>query len=287
MRLGVCGMVPQNFHTITLQHLQAIRSLGLTGAAFHGVGEQLFDVQTSECEKVRSVFAQAGMNLPQFGIAFGECLFDYDTKVCTYAVRKIGRGIEVARELNAHTCLIRTGSLNSTGSYSPCKENLLPESKARLIETLKQVAAKAELEGVTVVIETHALTIMDSPETNKEIIDAVGSERMGVVMDYVNHFQSMSQVYNSTERLNYIFDYMGPISFVAHCKDIRVRSGLVLHIDEEVPGEGELDMVTALQRWHDFYPDGYMLLEHLGNDRYPHAAANVQRLCAEAGIEIH
>ena len=163
----------------------------------------------------------------------------------------------------------------------------MPESKARLIETLKQVAAKAELEGVTVVIETHALTIMDSPETNKEIIDAVGSDRMGVVMDYVNHFQSMSQVYNSTERLNHIFDYMGPISFVAHCKDIRVKSGLVLHIDEEVPGEGELDIVTALQRWHDLYPDGYMLLEHLGNDRYPYAAANVQRICVEAGIEIH
>ena len=287
MRLGVCGMVPQDFQTITLQHLQAIRALGLTGAAFHGVGEQLFDVQTSKCKKVRTIFAQAGMDLPQFGIAFGECLFDYDTEVCAYAIRKIGCGIEVARELNAHTCLIRTGSLNPAGSYSPCKENLLPESKARLIETLKQVAAKAELEGVTVVIETHALTIMDSPETNKEIIDVVGSDRMGVVMDYVNHFQSMSQVYNSTERLNHIFDYMGPISFVAHCKDIRVKSGLVLHIDEEVPGEGELDMVTALQRWHDLYPDGYMLLEHLGNDRYPYAAANVQRICVEAGIEIH
>ena len=142
MRLGVCGMVPQDFQTITLQHLQAIRALGLTGAAFHGVGEQLFDVQTSKCKKVRTIFAQAGMDLPQFGIAFGECLFDYDTEVCAYAIRKIGCGIEVARELNAHTCLIRTGSLNPAGSYSPCKENLLPESKPRLIETLKQVAAK-------------------------------------------------------------------------------------------------------------------------------------------------
>jgi hypothetical protein len=30
-----------------------------------------------------------------------------------------------------------------------------------------------------------------------------------------------------------------------------------------------------------------MLLEHLGSDHYPHAAANVQHICAEAGIEIH
>ena len=287
MRLGVCGMVPQDFHTITPQHLHPIRALGLTGAALHSAGDQLFDVQTAECEKVRTVFAHANMDLPQFGIGFGECLFDYDAEVRAYAISKIGRGIEVARELDAHTCLIRTGSLNPAGSYSPCKENLFPESKERLIETLKQVAAKAEIEDVTVVIETHALTIMGSPETNKEIITSVGSDRMGVVMDYVNHFQSMHQVYNSTERLNHIFDYMGPISPVAHCKDIRVKSGLVLHIDEAPPGEGELDMVTALQRWHDLYPEGYMLLEHLGNDRYAHAAANVHRICAEAGIEIH
>ena len=287
MRLGVCGILPSDFRTITHQHLEAIRALGLTGAAFHGAGDQLFDVKSTECDKVRTVYAEAGMDQPQFGIGFRECLFDHDAHLRAYAVSKIKRGIEMARDLNAHTCLIRTGSLNSAGSYSPCKENLEPESRERLIETLKLIAAKAEEEGVTIVIETHALTIMGSPETNKEIIAAVGSHRMGVVMDYVNHFQSMHQVYNSTERLNHIYDFMGPISPIAHCKDIRVKPGLVLHIDEEVPGEGELDMVTALKRWHHLYPDRYMLLEHLGNDRYHHAAANVRRICAEAGIEIH
>jgi len=287
MRLGVVGMLPRDFRTITHQHLKTIRALDLTAACFHGAGDQLFDVQSAECDKIRAVYAEVGMDLPQFGVGFRECLFDHDAEVRAYAVSKIKRGIEVARDLNAHTCLIRTGSLDPAGSYGPCKENFEPESRERLIETFKLIAEKAEEEGVTIIIETHALTIMGSPEANKEIIDAVGSDRMGVVMDYVNHFQSMHQVYNSTERLNHIYDFMGPISPVAHCKDIRVKSGLVLHIDEEVPGEGEIDMVTALKRWHDFYPDGYMLLEHLGNDRYPQAAANVRRICDEAGIEIH
>ena len=150
MRLGVCGMVPGDFRTITPQHLHMVRDMGLTGAAFHGVGDQLFDVQTAECEKVRDIFAQIGMDLPQFGIAYGECLFDYQADVRAHTVRKIGRGIEVARELNAHTCLIRTGSLNPAGSYSPCKENCLPESKERLLDPLKKVATKAEAEGVPI-----------------------------------------------------------------------------------------------------------------------------------------
>ena len=287
MRLGVCGMLPGDFRAITHRHLDAIRALGLTGAAFHGAGDQLFDVQPAECAKVRAVYAEAGMDQPQFGVGFRECLFDHDPHVRAYAVSKIERGIEVARALDAHTCLIRTGSLDPAGSYSPCRENLEPESRERLIETLKRIAVKAEEEGVTIAIETHALTIMGSPEINRKIIAAVGSRRMGVVMDYVNHFQSMHQVYHSTERLDHIYDLMGPISPVAHCKDIRAKPGLVLHIDEEVPGEGELDMATALKRWHALYPDGYMLLEHLSEDRYPLAAANVRSICAAAGIEIH
>ena len=280
-------MLPSDFRAITHQHLVAIRALGLTGAAFHAAGDQLFDVTLTQCSKIRTIYTEAGVDQPQFGVGFQECIFDHDPHVRAYVVNKIRRGIEVARDLDAHTCLIRAGSLNPAGPYSPCKENLKPESRERLIETLKLIAAKAEKEGVTIAIETHALTIMGSPEANKEIIAAVGSHRMGVVMDYVNHFQSMHQVYNSTERLNHIYDFMGPISPVAHCKDIRVKSGLVLHIDEEAPGEGELDMLTALKCWHDRYPDGYMLLEHLGIDRYPRATANVRRICADAGIEIH
>ena len=287
MRLGVVGMLPSDFRTIAPAHLEAIRDLGLTAACFHASGDQLFEVENAACAQMKRVYAAAGMDLAQFGIGFGECLFDPDAHIRQYVVSKIKRGIEVARLLDAHTCLIRTGSLNPAGSYSPSKKNHEPECKERLIDTLKLVAAKAEEEGVTMVIETHVLTIMGSPETNKEIIEAVGSERMGVVMDYVNHFQSLQQVFNSTERLDHIFDIMGPISPVGHCKDIRLGPGLVLHIDEEVPGDGELDMVTALGRWHKFYPDRYMLLEHLGNDRYPRAAANVRRICAAAGIEIH
>ena len=287
MRLGVCGMLPPDFREISDQHLAAIKALNLTGAAFHAPGEELSAITAAECHKVRDTIAAAGMDLPQFGIGFAECLFDPSPAVRDQVVGKIERGIEVARDLAAHTCLIRTGSLNPSGSYSPSPLNLTPEARALLIETLKRIAAKAESEAVTVVIETHLLTIMGSPEANRDVLQAVGSERMTVVMDYVNHFQNLHQVYNSTERLQHIFEIMNPISTVGHCKDIKLSNGLVLHIDEEIPGDGELDLVTALKLWDDAHPDGYMLLEHLPNEKYPRAAANVHRILAAAGIPVH
>ena len=287
MRLGVVGMLPPDFRDINNDHLEAIKALKLTGTAFHAAGDMLANVTTEECHTVRDTVAAAGMDLPQFGIGFSECLFDPYQAVRDRVVGKIERGIEVARDLGAFTCLIRTGSLNPEGSYCPARENLTFEARNQLVETLKRVAAKAEAEDVTIVIETHALTIMGSPEANRDILQAVGSERVTVVMDFVNHFQNLDQVYNNTQRLQHIFDIMNPISVVGHVKDIKLSPGLVLHIDEEIPGDGELDMALALKLWHDAHPNDYMLLEHLPNEKYPRAAANVHQILADAGIPVH
>ena len=80
---------------------------------------------------------------------------------------------------------------------------------------------------------------------------------------------------------------MNPISILGHCKDIKMSPGLVLHIDEEIPGDGELDLATALRLWHEAHPNGYMLLEHLPNEQYPRAAANALSVIRENNIPLH
>ena len=287
MRLGVCGMIPGEFVQTSGQDLDAIRALGLSGAAFHYAGDKMGQLSADDLRNVRQTFETAEMDLVQFGIGFGECLFDPDASVRKRVIEKIESGIEVARQLNAMGCLIRTGSLNPAGSYVPSRENRTPDARAQLVDTLKAVAAKAETEGVDVVIETHVLTIMGTPEINRDVLADVGSARMSVVMDYVNHFQNLDQVYDSTKRIENIFSIMNPISILGHCKDIKMSPGLVMHIDEEIPGDGELDLATALRLWHEAHPDGYMLLEHLPNEQYPRAAANALEVIRANNIPLH
>ena len=80
---------------------------------------------------------------------------------------------------------------------------------------------------------------------------------------------------------------MGPISFIGHCKDIQVRDGFVVHFDETVPGEGELDLAQALGRWHGLYPDGYMMLKHLPVEQYPLASKNTHHILETAEIPVY
>ncbi|MXX04832.1 MAG: TIM barrel protein [Gemmatimonadetes bacterium] len=286
MRLGVVGFVPGDPRAVTAAVLKKGLDLGVTSVCYHGSGEVLDALTTEDCNRVNALYDDLGLELAQFGIGYRECLFDQDGSVRDRVVSTIGRGIEAGRALMAHNVLIRTGSLNPAGSYDPTPENHEPGRLDVLIDTLSRVADKAEEEGMTVVIETHVLTIMGSPEINRQVIESVGSERLRVVMDFVNHFQSLDQAYNSTKRLNHIFDVMGPISTVSHIKDLCVEPGFVLHMNEEVPGAGVLDLVTAVRRWEEVQPEGYMLVEHLPEDKIPTAVANVRRIAAEAGVEI-
>ena len=287
MRLGVVGMVPGDPRAITGEQLRRVAALGVSAACFHASGAVLDEVTSGDLRACRQRYRDVGLELAQLGLGYGECLFDPDPAVRAAIQRTIVRGLAVAGELDAGVMLMRTGSLSPTGPYNPSPRNHEPGRLELLIDELRRVAAATESAGVDVVIETHNLTILGSPEINRQVIGTVGSARLGVVMDFVNHFQSLEQAYASTARLNHIFDVMGPISPIGHIKDLATADGFVVHLNEALPGEGCLDLPTAVRRWEALAPDRYLLVEHLPDERIPTAVANVQRIAAEAGVAIH
>lgn len=286
MRLGVVGIC-RDFRTLNQEEIKAVQELEFTGVSYHFASSDIPLVSPEECTRCRFFLEKAQLDLVQFGITYKECLFDPNPSVREAAVEAVNCGMPVAKELGAFHYLFRPGSLNPDGAWTSHRDNHLPESMERLIETLKPIAENAEREALTLVMETHAVSIMDSPETCREVVESVGSDRLRIVMDFVNHFQTLRQVYESEARLNHIFDVMGPVAPMAHIKDIRVENGLVLHLNEEVPGEGELEIGVALKRFDALYPDGYGLIEHLPLEKIPLANTNVRKIAAENGVNIY
>jgi sugar phosphate isomerase/epimerase len=286
MRLGVVGMLPDDFRTYTPAQMGAIAALGFTGFGCHLDSALAPGVMAAHCEVFKGLFAAADLELVQFSLSYSECMFAPDPAVRAVVTEKIVRGIALARRLGAQALLIRPGSLNPAGPWTPHRDNHRSESLERLVAALGPLARRAEAEGVLLVMETHATSIMDSPELCAELIEAVGSDSLRLVMDAVNHFQSLRQVYSSADRINHIFDVMGTIAPVAHIKDITVQNRHVLHLDETVPGEGELDLGLLLRRFNALYPKGYGLIEHLPIDKVPLASVNVRRTAAECGVPI-
>ena len=286
MRLGVVGLCG-DFRTLTSDEIANIKALEFTGLSFHFRSADIPSVPPEACTRCVEMLAAAELDLVQFGITYDECLFHPDADVRAAAIESVQRGMATAVSLGAQHYLFRPGSLNPEGAWTSHRDNHLPASMERLIETLKPIAEHAEHHELTLVMETHAVSIMGSPEICRDVVERVGSDRLRIVMDFVNHFQTLLQVYGSEDRLNHIFDVMGPVAPMAHIKDISVQNGLVLHLNEEVPGEGELALGVALKRFDALYPDGYGLIEHLPAEKIPLANSNVRRIAAENGVNIY
>ena len=286
MRLGVVGMLPEDFRAYTPAQLSAITALGFTGFGCHLDGALAVEITAADCVAFKAQYMAAGLELAQFSLTYTECLFSADESVRDLVTKKIARGIAIASQLGAQALLIRPGSLNTAGPWTPDRENHRPESLERLIDTLRPIAAQAVATDVLLVMETHATSIMDSPEICRMVVEAVGAPKLRLTMDVVNHFQTLRQVYSSSDRIDHIFEIMGEIAPVAHIKDIVVQNKHVLHLDEAVPGEGELDIGRLLRRFQAIHPHGYGLIEHLPIDKVPRANTNVRRIAAECGVPI-
>ncbi len=147
MKLGVVGMMPPDFRAIAGREPDAVRALALTGVGFHIPGDALATITVAECAQVRRIFEDAAMDLVQVGIGYRACLFAPDDGARTALIATICRGLEICRELGAHTCLIRTGSLNPAGPYSPDPANFTSASRERLVASLRRIAEVAEAVG--------------------------------------------------------------------------------------------------------------------------------------------
>jgi len=157
MRLGVVGMLPEDVRNCTPAQLEAITALGFTGFGSHLDGALAFEITAEDCAAFTALYAAAGLDLAQFSLTYSECLFSADQSVRERIAKKIARGIALAGQLGAQALLIRPGSLNPAGPWTPARENHYPESLDRLIDTLRVIAVQAQAADVLLVIETLAM----------------------------------------------------------------------------------------------------------------------------------
>ena len=81
-------------------------------------------VTQATVDRTRQLFVDAGMDFAQLIVGFGGCLFDPDPATRRNLVEQISDGIKLSQRVGAHVTLIRTGSLNPTGSYHPAAKTM-------------------------------------------------------------------------------------------------------------------------------------------------------------------
>ena len=281
MRCGVVGLLPADLREVNADHARRLRDLGFTGVSC--VLRDPFAYTQAELERVRLTLAEAGVRVAQANARYPD-LIHPDAAQRAAGVRALRQACVAAGWLEAATVYVRPGSRNPAGSWTPHPENTAPRTLAVLVAGLKEVAAAAADLGVTLALEGHVVSSLETPERLREVLEAVGSPALGHNVDPVNMIGSLRDAYDTTSFLGRLFGVLGPFIVAAHAKDLRVEDRLVLHLAECPLGEGVLDQETFLQLFAAHCPDGYVLIEHLRDEQIPAAKQALDAAAARAGL---
>jgi sugar phosphate isomerase/epimerase len=285
IRSGICGdLVPTAPAAVDARAVGVIGGLGFAGvtARFgdgHGVSPDELD--RDALARAREVFAAGGVEIVQ-SWAFGVSFVREDADAQQADLDRLAGAFRVAAELGASGVISGCGSVSPAGGYAPHPANRAPETRRRLVETLKAAGELAEQAGVDLVLEPHVLTALSSPEVVREIVDGAGSARVRVNIDLANLVGGLDVLWDSETLVVRVLDALADVAVSGHLKDVSVDDRFVLHLDEAVPGEGELDLVAFVRRFAARLPGRYLFLEHLPAALVPRARIAFERIAAEA-----
>jgi sugar phosphate isomerase/epimerase len=282
MKLGVAGMLP-HWRQIDRAAAERVRAAGFRGASVFI--DRPLEADAEAILRVKAAFDAAGLEVAQANGSY-EALVNPDAGLRREGVRGLQALCGWARLLDAGTVYVRPGGLNPKGHWYGHPGNHAPETFDRLADSLRQVSSAAQSEGVPLAIEGHVLSVLDTPQRVRELLDAVGSPALKFNVDPVNFVGTVRDVHDTRRVLDELFDLLGPDTIVAHVKDCRLGDALVVHIEEVVPGDGVLDLARFLRRFEACCSTGYALIEHLPDEKVPRARAAVLAVAAQAGLVL-
>lgn len=157
------------------------------------------------------------------------------------------------------------------GNYEPSAagdplghpDNFTEAGLDALARELAPWVKRAECHGVKLVVEPEIHWVVSTPERFLRLKEKVGSEALMVNLDVCNLF-NWEAMWQPTETVTHLCKTLAGHYSAVHCKDLTVRAGAHLHIDEAPFGKGRVDWKTALRFIGETLPEeGYVILEHV------------------------
>lgn len=283
MKLGVAGLLPSDWRKIELATTQKVRQEGFLGASLFI--QKPLEVDLAEIKRVKSAFTDAGLEIAQAN-GWYEALVNPDDDIRLQGVQGLSALVKIGAFVGAPTTYVRPGGLSPRGHWYPHPDNHSPATFERLVDSLIRVSQVAQSEGMVLAIEGHVLSPLDSALKIRQLLDAVSSPALKFNTDPVNFFGSVKDVHNTRPVLVELDRLLGKDTVAGHAKDLALQDNLVLHIDEVLLGTGTLDYAFFLAKFQESCPDGYLLIEHLPDEKVPLARQALVKKAFDLNIPL-
>jgi sugar phosphate isomerase/epimerase len=129
-------------------------------------------------------------------------------------------------------------------------------------------------------------SLPDSVDCYRDLIKAIDRPGFAAHLDPVNLIMTPRQYWESGALLRECFEKLGPWIVSCHAKDIVLHHQAALHLDEIIPGKGELDYGTYLLELDRLDGDVPLMLEHLADADYAMARDHIFSVGDAVGVEF-
>ncbi len=202
----------------------------------------------------------------------------------TTAIAYCQAQLALAEEVGARCCVNIAGSRNARWD-GPHPENLSAETFDLIVETTRLIIDAVKPTRTVFALEMMPWVFPDSPESYRDLIEAIDRPGFGVHLDPVNIINSPGRYFGNGDLIRECFRQLGPQIRSCHAKDTLLSPALTTHIDEVRPGLGTLDYAAFLQEANRLDPDLPIILEHLPSaEEYDLAAAHIRSVAEREGL---
>jgi sugar phosphate isomerase/epimerase len=263
-RLGVAGSPePRDPKAITREYARSLAGKGISTLVTHLSTPPDELVATGAAARVRATLEEAGIKILQ-ATGYNPLLVTPDAGLLEVELTRLRHAFAAARALGSEMIISGCGSLNPEMFYAPARANHEEATRERLVAALRRAARDAEDTGITLAMECHVMTALDTPDHIRETITAVDSPLVRVNFDPVNLLGDLPSLYHNGARMREMWQVLGPLyAPSAHLKDVRALPDLVVHIAEVPPGAGELDLAAFYEVCRNLGAGAGVIVEHL------------------------
>jgi sugar phosphate isomerase/epimerase len=191
--------------------------------------------------------------------------------------------LELADKIGANCCVNIAGSRNPDAWDGPHAENLTQDTFEMIVEVVRTIIDKVQPSRTYYTLETMPHAYPDSVDSYLKLIKAIDRKRFAVHLDPVNLINNPERYFNNGVLLKKCFDKLGPFIKSCHAKDIIMKEGFPVNIQECQPGLGHLDYACFLKELSRF-PEIPLMLEHLKTaEEYTAAADYIRNVGKSSG----
>ncbi|MCS7459768.1 sugar phosphate isomerase/epimerase [Paenibacillus doosanensis] len=235
---------------------------------------------TARADKICRIFASRGIQI--VGLSGYTNLLNPNLAKREEKLVQLEKMIDLCSAYGTQYIATETGSLHPSNAWRDYEGNRSPEAWEQLLAITQRLQRRAAENNAVLLLEGFALNVLAEPKQAQRLLQELGTEGLGMIMDPFNYLtvQDLSGLEAQRRAMTEIFDCIAGQSPIAHAKDS-------LYSDEGFTtprvGAGQADWNVYAEFLMKRLPDVPLILEHAKPEEVEECLQLIRQAFAAAG----